>query len=156
MVNIGKRLILHTKSKNNDKWIPVSVSMEIILPGTSSSDICQPRLRIYPTEPSNLKIISLYLHGIYSIKSLSNNKTPCFTITTKSGDIYVFESPNALERDNLTNGLKNVISRLVFHLVSGSMIPHQNPQVQSISNDNVLPIKSSNKTINDITMKILK
>ena len=42
-----------------------------------------------------------------------------FTITTSNGDVHVFEANAQSERDSIVNGLKNVISRLAFHLLVG-------------------------------------
>ena len=42
-----------------------------------------------------------------------------FSITTKEGDVQVFEAATPRERDLLVVGLKNVIARLSFHLVVG-------------------------------------
>jgi len=44
----------------------------------------------------------------------------CFlTITSESGDVHMFEANSVEERDELVNGLRNVIARLSFHLMTG-------------------------------------
>jgi len=155
MVNTGKRLLQFIKSETNHKWTPICVSMDMTLVETSSCGFYQPKLSIYPTQPSELlRPITLYLLDVYSIKTLPNSHSPCFTITTKSGDIYVFESPSVPERDTLTNGLKNVLSRLVFHIASGSIISQTHDD--SIDESDIPPIKCPNQTLHELTMKILK
>ena len=42
-----------------------------------------------------------------------------FSITATNGDLHVFEANSTEERDSIVNGLKNVISRMAFHLVVG-------------------------------------
>ena len=42
-----------------------------------------------------------------------------FSITTKHGDVHMFESSSPAERDWIITGLKNVIVRLSYHLTVG-------------------------------------
>jgi hypothetical protein len=42
-----------------------------------------------------------------------------FSITTKHGNVYMFESSSPVERDWIVTGLKNVIVRLSYHLTVG-------------------------------------
>jgi hypothetical protein len=42
-----------------------------------------------------------------------------FSITSKNGDVYMFESSSPVERDWIVTGLKNVIVRLSYHLTVG-------------------------------------
>jgi len=44
-----------------------------------------------------------------------------FSITSRSGDVHVFEANSPSERDRIVNGLKNVIARLTFHLIAGDV-----------------------------------
>jgi hypothetical protein len=43
-----------------------------------------------------------------------------FSVTTNSGDVYLFETSSYEERDRMVNGIKNLIARLCFHLVAGN------------------------------------
>jgi hypothetical protein len=42
-----------------------------------------------------------------------------FTVTTDTGDVHIFEASSPGERDQIVNGLKNVIARLAFHVIAG-------------------------------------
>ena len=42
-----------------------------------------------------------------------------FSITSKNGDVYMFESASPAERDWIVTGIKNVIIRLSYHLTVG-------------------------------------
>jgi hypothetical protein len=49
----------------------------------------------------------------------SDDAVCLFTITTKEGDVQIFEAASPRERDVLVTGLKNVIARLSFHVIVG-------------------------------------
>ncbi|KAL7568138.1 hypothetical protein ACA910_019531 [Epithemia clementina (nom. ined.)] len=49
---------------------------------------------------------------------VTNNN--CFlTITSERGDVHMFEAGSVHDRDTVLNGLRNVITRLSFHLITG-------------------------------------
>ena len=66
-------------------------------------------------------------------ESASNTQNNCFlTITSERGQVHMFEAESEEARDRLLNGLRNVITRLSFHLIAGDArasveLYHENP-----------------------------
>jgi hypothetical protein len=76
---------------------------------------------------------SLSLLRIHSVLTASKSLVPedstavdleendlCFiSITSVSGKVFLFEANSVTERDEIANGLRNIIARLSFHLIAG-------------------------------------
>lgn len=98
----------------------------------SSSSSVQPKL-VWTTLGGGIEDkvaqCSVSLFSIQSISTMDNDdslgniageeEVCIFAITTKAGDVQLFETSSLRERDLLVAGLKNVIARLAFHLIVG-------------------------------------
>jgi hypothetical protein len=102
----------------------------------SQRESVQPRLEWTTVAGGQTFDVSTTSIGLFNILSISTSvgelddsqhdeeagEDLCFfTITTNQGDVYVFESNSSEERDSIVNGLKNIISRLAFHLIVGDV-----------------------------------
>lgn len=122
---------------NVEDWTGRSVKM-FVIPGNSNGDkMLQPTLEWSTmgggwsrTGTSNVVTTSVDLLSIHSLLDSSDVEEErdddgadvCFfTITTKAGNVHVFEAQSYEERDRIVNGLKNVIARLAYHLVAGDV-----------------------------------
>jgi hypothetical protein len=129
-----------TMSNETEEWKGRTVVMKIIPGSTGDSVEIQPKLQ-WTTMPGGTVnkafVTSVPLLQIHSILTAGQQIAPaeistlgdsesdadedmCFlSITNASGKVYVFEANSVNERDDIAIGLRNVISRLAFHLVAG-------------------------------------
>jgi hypothetical protein len=129
-----------TISNTTEEWKGRTVVMKIVPGSTGDSAEIQPKLQ-WTTMPggtvSKAYMTSIPLLQMHSILTAGQQIAPeeistvgdgeseadedmCFlSITSASGKVYVFEANSVNERDDIAIGLRNVISRLAFHLVAG-------------------------------------
>lgn len=118
------------------EWKGHSVTMFLLQGSYQGSKIVHPRLE-WPTPEQQLWTTeqpgTVNLMDIQSISDSSQDEVRddieavgletmdlCFfSITTKDGDVHMFESSSPAERDWIVTGLKNVIVRLSYHLTVG-------------------------------------
>lgn len=74
-----------------------------------------------------------------------------FNVTSDTGDVHIFEASSPEERDQIVNGIKNVIARLAFHLIAGDTtasselyIPNSNSKNASVGD---LPVLANPKQV---------
>jgi hypothetical protein len=103
----------------------------------------------------------------------------CFlTITTNKGDVYILEAPTVEEKNQIVNGLRNILARLSFHLVTGdvaatselyhnmlSQTAEESSQTEAslrdtparadISSDDLPPLTTPHQTMDKITHALL-
>lgn len=107
----------------------VSLMIEPGMPGSDSA--IQPKLEwstLAGGQNFEVDTSSLALLRILSISGSAqemkeegdDDRELCFfTVTTDTGDVHIFEASSPGERDQIVNGLKNVIARLAFHVIAG-------------------------------------
>ena len=126
----------HTTSNPSDEWKGRTVVMKIIPGSTGTQDAIQPKLQ-WTTMPggtvTKAYMTSISLLRIHSVLTANQNLVPaesttanlddenlCFiSITSSAGKVFLFEANSVRERDEIANGLRNIIARLSFHLVAG-------------------------------------
>ena len=141
VVNDGIPLMFHYEAEPDGgpgappEWRGKSVTMFLRQGSYQASQIVHPRLE-WPTpeqEWTTEKPCTVNLMDIQSINDSSEDDVRddieaettelmdlCFfSITTKDGEVYMFESASPAERDWIVTGLKNVIVRLSYHLTIG-------------------------------------
>jgi hypothetical protein len=104
----------------------------MIEPGVAGSESAiQPKLewttlaggRNFEVDTSSLallRILSITGSAQEMMEEGDDDKDLCFfTVTSDTGDVHIFEASSPGERDQIVNGLKNVIARLTFHLIAG-------------------------------------
>lgn len=125
-----------TTSNPSDDWKGRTVVMKIVPGSTGTQEAIQPKLQ-WTTMPGGTVtksyMTSIPILRIYSVLTANQNLVPvdsttadlddndlCFvSITSASGKVFLFEANSVRERDEIANGLRNVIARLTFHLVAG-------------------------------------
>jgi len=130
-----------TEGNQSSDWKGRTVAM-LIQKGTSTpqqQECIQPRLEwstVTGGQTFEVATTSIGLLDIMSISASSDDVDTSqqeeedslkeglcfFTITSKEGDVYMFESNSQDERNSLVNGLKNVISRLSWSIVVGDIV----------------------------------
>lgn len=117
------------------EWKGKSVTMFVRKGSYQGSRIVQPRLE-WPTPEQQWTTEQPGTVNLMDIQSITDSSEDdvrddldaettepmdlCFfSITTKDGEVYMFESGSPAERDWIVTGLKNVIVRLAFHLTVG-------------------------------------
>ena len=140
MLTTGKSLLYlqppGTTSNPSEDWKGRTVIMKIVPGSTGDQEAIQPRLQ-WTTMPggtvSKAFMTSLSLLRIHSVLTAAQNLVPqdsttadldqddlCFvSITSSSGKVFLFEANSVVERDEIANGLRNIIARLSFHLIAG-------------------------------------
>ena len=126
----------HTTSNPSEDWKGRTVVMKIVPGSTGTQDAIQPKLQ-WTTMPggtvTKAYMTSISLLRIHSVLTANQNLVPeesttvdleddelCFiSITSAAGKVFLFEANSVRERDEIANGLRNVIARLSFHLVAG-------------------------------------
>jgi hypothetical protein len=61
-------------------------------------------------------------HPSTGIESSSSNELCFFTVTTSDGIVHMFEATSRDERNRIVKGLRCIIARLSFHLISGNPV----------------------------------
>eukprot|EP00977_Amphora_coffeiformis_P020772 scaffold8471_cov184-Amphora_coffeaeformis.AAC.17 len=125
-----------TTSNPSDDWKGRTVVMRIIPGSTGSQDAIQPKLQWTTMAGGTVTksfVTSIPLIRIHSVLTATQNLVPedsttadlddedlCFvSITSTAGKVFLFEANSVRERDEIANGLRNIIARLSFHLVAG-------------------------------------
>ena len=126
----------NTASNPSDDWKGRTVVMKIVPGSTGDQEAIQPKLQ-WTTMPggtvTKAYMTSISLLRIHSVLTATQNLVPeesttadldddelCFvSITSAAGKVFLFEANSVGERDEIANGLRNVIARLSFHLVAG-------------------------------------
>lgn len=125
-----------TTSNPGDDWKGRTVVMRIIPGSTGSQDAIQPKLQWTTMAGGTVTksfVTSIPLLRIHSVLTATQNLVPedsttadlddddlCFvSITSSAGKVFLFEANSVGERDEIANGLRNIIARLSFHLVAG-------------------------------------
>jgi len=118
-------LLTYIKVPENDQPLTSEVVYLTIKPGLAQgSRLLEPNLRWTNLNDSLGEGTCVSLLGIHSIRTSLNpddDENPFFTITTKTGDVHVFESPTISERNHIVHGIKNVVAWLSYHLITGNM-----------------------------------
>lgn len=137
-----------TLGNDTDDWKGKSIHLTLAA-GTNGGDSLSIQPKLVWTIPAGGKLTESIVHDvpilqIHSIRTSASGSTQadaieedrndeiendeyeesdsnlCFiTMTTKSGEVHVFEANSLDQRDEIVTGLKNVIARLTFHLVAG-------------------------------------
>ena len=125
-----------TTSNPSDDWKGRTVVMRIIPGSTGTQEAIQPKLQwttMAGGTASKSFVTSVSLLRIHSVLTATQNLVPedsttadlddedlCFvSITSSAGKVFLFEANSVRERDEIANGLRNLIARLSFHLVAG-------------------------------------
>jgi len=132
-------------------WNGRSVSMMIESGTTGDNQDIQPKLEwttiaggqtfeVSTTSVSLLSILSINSKASEEEKEEYDSDEVCFfTVTTNKGDVHIFEANSVSERDRIVNGLRNVIARLSYHLISGDVTA-----ASELYKDDALPEKGAN------------
>jgi len=114
-------------------WRGRSVTMSIEPGDAGDGQAVQPRLHwsTMPggkeTKPQSHSVSLLGMHSIStSVDEMRDdeddeNEMCFFAVTTKNGDVHVFETASVRQRDWVFKGLKNVVARLSFLLIAGDV-----------------------------------
>lgn len=86
-----------------------------------------------------------------------------FTITSEQGDVYIFEASSENERDQVVCGLKNIMARLSYQLISGDEImasemfrnPSKSEQPHENCSAELPPLVTSRQAVQDMTHDLL-
>ncbi len=72
----------------------------------------------------SIKILDIHSITAPESESISLNEENSlhFIITAETGDVHVFESVTALDRDRALYGLRNMIAWLTYNLLTGSLV----------------------------------
>jgi len=139
--NEGVPLMFHYETEADGspgappEWKGQQVTMFVRQGNYQGSQILHPRLE-WPTPEQQWTTETPGTVNLMDIQSISDSSEDelrddieadttelmdlCFfSITTKNGDVYMFESASPAERDWIVTGLKNVIVRLSYHLTIG-------------------------------------
>jgi hypothetical protein len=108
-----------------------------------------------------LRIVSITGSAQEMMEEGDDDKDLCFfTITSDTGDVHIFEGSSPEERDEIVNGLKNVIARLTFHLIAGdttasSELYAENANSQSASVEDQPGLVNPKQAMNRIAHTLL-
>jgi len=128
-------MLEYCKVSENEEDIDNTLINMCIRPGyTKGTNFLQPKLcwsEITSSKSVSDDVIELNLLSIHSIhtsleengnaEGTNDDESPFFVITSESGVLYIFEAPTLSERNNVVQGLKNIVAWLSSLLISGSM-----------------------------------
>lgn len=139
-VKDGIPLVFHFEAESDGspeepEWRGHSVTMFLRQGSYQGSQIVHPRLE-WPTpeqqwtteQPGTINLMDIHTISDSSEDDVRDDVEGSgtelmdlcfFSITSKYGDVYMFESGSPAERDWIVTGLKNVIVRLAYHLTVG-------------------------------------
>lgn len=106
----------------NGRTVTMILSKGQVIP---SSDLIGPKLEwstVRGGQAMDVATTSVDLLDIVSIEmdeDEDDEESCLFNITTNAGDVHIFEATSVEERDRIVNGLKTVIARWSYHLVTG-------------------------------------
>jgi hypothetical protein len=157
---------------NSLDWKGRTVTL-MIEPGVAGSESAiQPKLEwstLAGGRTFEIETASLALLRILSITSSAqemkedgdDDSDLCFfNVTSDTGDVHIFEASSPEERDEIVNGIKNVIARLTFHLVAGdttasSELYNANINSKSASVGDLPGLENRKQTMNRIAHTLL-
>jgi hypothetical protein len=157
---------------NSLDWKGRTVTL-MIEPGVAGSESAiQPKLEwstLAGGRRFEIETASLALLRILSITSSAQEMKEAgdddsdlcfFNVTSDTGDVHIFEASSPEERDDIVNGIKNVIARLTFHLVAGdttasSELYNANPSSKSAPVGDLPGLGNPKQTMNRMAHTLL-
>jgi hypothetical protein len=130
----GIPLLYHcaNTTTKGDGWTGKSVVMRIRLGNSHGVKLVQPQLQWTAMGGGHAQVVTegvdlLDIQNVLDsadgddIRDDGGLEDMCFfSVTSTTGDVYLFETSSYEERDRVVNGIKNLIARLSFHLAAGN------------------------------------
>lgn len=136
LLNVGFTLVHHTAVDDDDDWIGRTVNLNF-KPG-----VCTARRIVGPSVQwttmgggKDVKVgtesMGLFEIGAIAVSNIQNDLDPIssqqyeeeldcfFSITSKQGDVYLFEAISAEESQRIVSGIKNISFRLSSQVIAG-------------------------------------
>jgi hypothetical protein len=161
-----------TRGNKSLDWKGRTVTL-MIEPGVAGSESAiQPKLewstlaggRTFEIETASLallRILSITSSAEEMMEDGDDDSSLCFfNVTSDTGDVHIFEASSPAERDEIVNGIKNVIARLTFSLISGdttapSELYNENPNSKTASVGEIPGLGNPKEAMNRIAHTLL-